>query len=122
MCVLLFITPVFERLTYNATAAIIISSVIGIFDLSEARYLFRVHFPDFLVWLAAFAGTVFGGVEIGLGIAVGLALLLVIYRSAFPHTAELGKVPETSAPLVLCAVVGSGILEADAGSSNAFAH
>jgi Sulfate permease family len=95
--VLLFITPVFERLSFNATAAIIVSSVIGLLNFTEAFRLFRLHFLDFIVWLAAFLGTVLAGVEIGLGIAVGLALLLVIYRSAFPHTAVLGQLPESSA-------------------------
>ena len=100
MLVLLFITPVFERLTYNATAAIILSSVFGLFEISEALHLFRVHFLDFLVWSAAFLGTIFAGVEIGLGIAIGLAIFLVVYRSAFPHIAVLGQLPETGAHLI----------------------
>lgn len=33
------------------------------------------------------------GIELGLGVAVGLALLLLIYDSAYPHTAILGRVP-----------------------------
>jgi hypothetical protein len=33
------------------------------------------------------------GVELGLGVAVGLALLLLIYDSAFPHTAIMGRIP-----------------------------
>lgn len=36
------------------------------------------------------------GVEIGLVISIGLALLITIYESAFPHTAVLGKIPGTS--------------------------
>ena len=95
--VLLFITPVFERLSYNATAAIIVSSVIGLFDFGMVKHLFHQHFFDFLVWLAAFLGTFFAGAEIGLGIAIGLALIIVVYRSAFPHTAVLGRLPDSSA-------------------------
>jgi MFS superfamily sulfate permease-like transporter len=97
MMVLLFITPVFERLPYNAMAAIILSSVAGLFNLEEALYLFKVHFLDFLVWVAAFLGTVLLGVEMGLIVAIILAILLVIYQSAFPHTAVLGQLPETRA-------------------------
>lgn len=95
MLVLLFITPVFERVPYNAMGAIVLSSVIGLLELSEARFLFKANFLDFLVWMAAFLGTVFLGVEIGLGIAIGLAVVLVVYQSAFPHTAVLGVLPET---------------------------
>ena len=109
MLVLLFITPVFERLTYNATAAIILSSVFGLFEISEALHLFRVHFLDFLVWSAAFLGTIFAGVEIGLGIAIGLAIFLVVYRSAFPHTAVLGQLPETGARLGPALACDSGM-------------
>lgn len=32
-------------------------------------------------------------VEIGLGIAIGLAVLFAIFNTAFPHTAMLGRVP-----------------------------
>jgi sulfate transporter 4 len=95
MMVLLFITPVFERMPYNAMGAIILSSVFGLFEISEARFLFKANFLDFLVWMAAFLGTVFLGVEIGLGIAIGLAVVLVVYQSAFPHTASLGRLPDT---------------------------
>lgn len=95
MLVLLFITPVFERVPYNAMGAIVLSSVIGLLEIAEARFLFKANFLDFLVWMAAFLGTLFLGVEIGLGIAIGLAVVLVVYQSAFPHTAVLGNLPET---------------------------
>ena len=101
MLVLLFITPVFERLPFNAMGAIVLSSVLGLLELSEARFLFKANFLDFLVWMAAFLGTVFLGVEIGLGIAIGLAVVLVVYQSAFPHTAVLGNLPETGEPHTL---------------------
>lgn len=38
----------------------------------------------------------FLGVEIGLAISIGLALMIVIYESAFPHTALLGRVGRTT--------------------------
>ena len=97
MLVLLFITPVFERVPYNAMGAIVLSSVLGLFELSEARFLFKANKLDFIVWLAAFLGTIFAGVEIGLGIAIGLAIVLVVSQSAVPHTAVLGRLPETRA-------------------------
>ena len=64
-------------------------------DYSEAKYLWRVHRFDFAVWLAAFIGTLFLGVELGLGMSVGISLLLVIFESAYPHTAVLGRLPGT---------------------------
>ena len=58
-------------------------------------YLWRVHRFDFAVWIAAFIGTLFLGVEAGLGMSVGISLLLVIFESAYPHTAVLGRLPGT---------------------------
>lgn len=96
MFVLLFLTPVFEKLPLTVLAAIVISYVIGMVDYPEAMYLYRVHKFDLSVWLAAFLGTMFLGVEIGLAIAVGVSLLLVVYESVYPRTVVLGRLPGTS--------------------------
>lgn len=77
-------------------ASIIISGVISLVDFQEAMYLWKVHKFDFGVWAFAFLGTLFLGIELGLGIAVGLSLLLVILESANPHTAILGRLPGTT--------------------------
>lgn len=36
------------------------------------------------------------GVEFGIGVAVGVSILIVIYESVYPHTAVLGRLPGTS--------------------------
>ena len=72
-----------------------ISGVISLVDYNEALYLWRVHKFDFSVWMVAFVGTLFLGVELDLGLAVGISLLLVIFESAYPPTAELGRLPGT---------------------------
>jgi sulfate transporter 4 len=94
--VLLLLTPVFEKLPLNVLAAIVISGVLGLLDYEEAMYLWRVHKFDFGVWVTACLGTMFLGVEIGLAIAVGVSLLIVIYESAYPHTIVLGRLPGTT--------------------------
>lgn len=48
-----------------------------------------------MVWVTSLLGTVFLGISTGLTIAIGMALLFVIYESAYPHTALLGKLPHT---------------------------
>ena len=70
-----------------------IAGVISLLDYPEAIYLWRVHKFDFCVWMCAFLGTTLLGVEIGLAISVAVSLLLIIYESAFPHTAVLGRLP-----------------------------
>jgi sulfate transporter 4 len=74
-------------------AAIVITGVINLVDYPEAIYLWKVHKFDLGVWVIAFVGTLFLGVEIGLAISVCISLLLIIYESAFPHTAVLGRLP-----------------------------
>ena len=94
--VLLCLTSVFELLPLNVLAAIVISGVLGLLDYEEAISLWRVHKFDFGVWMTAFTGTLFLGVEVGLAIAVGVSLLIVIYESAYPHTSVLGRLPGTN--------------------------
>ena len=80
----------------SALAAIIISGVQGLLDFWEAFFLFKINKMDFLVWLVSFTCTLFLGAEYGLGIAVGLALLHVVYESAFPNVPALGRLPGTT--------------------------
>jgi sulfate transporter 4 len=93
---LLLLTPVFEKLPLCVLAAIVISGVLGLLDYDEAIYLWKVHKFDLGVWMTACLGTMFLGVEIGLAIAVAVSLLIVIYESAYPHTAVLGRLPGTN--------------------------
>mmetsp|Transcript_17379 Transcript_17379/g.52010 ORF Transcript_17379/g.52010 Transcript_17379/m.52010 type:complete len:696 (+) Transcript_17379:162-2249(+) len=96
MVVLLALTKVFLYMPNNAQGAIIISGIITLFDYKEGIFLYRVNKLDFLVWLTAFFVVVFAGVEIGLAVAVGLSLLIVLWKVGFPHTAQLGRLPGTA--------------------------
>lgn len=96
MIVLLFLTTVFEYIPLATLAAIVISGVLGLLDHEEAIFLWKVHKLDFSVWMISFLGTMFLGVEVGLLIAVGVSILLVMYESAYPHTAMLGRLPGTT--------------------------
>jgi hypothetical protein len=61
----------------------------------EAIFLWRVNKLDFLVWVTAFIIVVFAGVEAGLASAVGLSLLIVLWK--VQHPAML-----VAAPAVAC--------------------
>lgn len=93
---LFLLTPIFQELPLNTLAAIVISGVIGLFDYAEAIHLWKVDKLDFGVWLAACAGSMFAGSEIGLAIAVSSSVLVVIYQSAFPQIAVSGRLPGTN--------------------------
>ena len=88
-----FLTSWFYFLPECGLAAIVVSAVVGIFDYEEAAFLWRAKKLDFVLWLVAAAGTAFAGVEIGIAIAVGLSLVFVLYESARPRTAILGRLP-----------------------------
>ena len=51
---------------------------------------------DWLVFNAAWLGVMFAGVEIGLAIAIALSVLIVLYKTGFPHLAVLGRLPSTT--------------------------
>ena len=74
-------------------AAIIIVGVSQLVEIEQAIFLWRVNKLDLLVFLASCFGTLFYSIEVGLAIAIGLAVLMALYQTAFPHTAVLGKVP-----------------------------
>lgn len=93
---LIFLTPVFAHVPQCTLAAIVVSAVLGLIDYEEPIFLWRVEKRDFLLWIAATFNTLFLGIEIGVLIAVGLSLAFVIYESANPHIAILGRLPGTT--------------------------
>ncbi|KAG1667610.1 hypothetical protein FOA52_001664 [Chlamydomonas sp. UWO 241] len=94
--VLLFLTSVFALVPFNALGAIVIVSVASLVEIEQAIFLWKVNKLDLVCFLASCFGTLFYSVELGLGLAIGLAIFISIHQSAFPHTAVLGKVPGAS--------------------------
>ena len=91
--VLIWLTSYFSRVPTNILGSIIVVSVASLVEYEQAIYLWKVNKLDFLVWLAAFLGVLFYSVEVGLAIAIGLALLLLVWHVAFPQVNVLGKLP-----------------------------
>ncbi|GKY99554.1 hypothetical protein MPSEU_000909700 [Mayamaea pseudoterrestris] len=96
MFVLLFLTPIFEILPTAILGAIVIAGVISLVDYPEAIFLYKVHKKDFCLWVIAFLLSLLFGVEMGLAVSVGLSLVIVLYESAYPQTAILGRLPGTT--------------------------
>lgn len=91
----LFLTPLFYYLPSAVLAAIIMVAVAGLFDAKEIKYLWRTDKRDFAMLLVTFIATLFLGIEEGIAIGVVLSLILVIYSSTKPHSAELGQLGNT---------------------------
>ncbi|UCH25994.1 MAG: solute carrier family 26 protein [Trueperaceae bacterium] len=91
---LLFFTPLFTYLPKAVLAAIVMVAVFGLIDLKEPRQLFRLKPVDGWTLVITFAATLLVGVEQGILAGVGFSLLVFVWRSAYPHTAELGYLPK----------------------------
>jgi sulfate permease, SulP family len=91
----LLLTPLFTSLPRAVLAAIVVVAVIGLVDLGAARHAWQTDRWDLAMLTLTFVATLGLGVELGIGVGVGSSLLLVIARTARPHVAELGFVPET---------------------------
>ncbi len=92
---LLFLTPLFYYLPNAVLAAVIMVAVFGLIDFGEIIHLWKTDRMDFTMLVVTFLGTLLLGVEKGIGLGVLLSLGLVLYRSSYPHTAVLGRIPGT---------------------------
>ncbi len=64
--------------------------------LGQFRAIWRVSRAEFAVALLSLAGVIVLGVELGLALAVGLAILMRTWRSARPRMVELGRRGDTT--------------------------
>ncbi len=92
---LLFLTGALEALPVVVLAAVLIKAAAGLIDVKSLATLRRVSRPEFRVGLLTLLGVVTLGVLPGVVIAIGCAMLLLLYRTASPHDAVLGRVAET---------------------------
>jgi high affinity sulfate transporter 1 len=93
VAVLLFLTGPLRYLPTAALGGILILAAIGLFDLAALRRLWQVSRAEFAVAIVTTLGVVGLGVLEGILIAVSLALILLLNRSARPPDAILGRVP-----------------------------
>jgi SulP family sulfate permease len=92
---LLFLTPLFYYLPKAVLAAIIMVAVAGLVDWDEARYLWRVDRRDFGLMALTFVATLTLGIEQGILVGVVVSLIVIVYESSTPHTAVMGRLPDT---------------------------
>ena len=93
---LLFLTPLFYYMPNAVLAAIVMVAVVGLIDVEEARFLWRVKRADFALMMTTFAATLGLGIEEGILVGVIVSLIVVIHRSSRPHSATMGRLPETN--------------------------
>jgi len=74
-------------------SAIVVQAVWGLMDVSALRRYRHIRRNDFMAALAALVGVLLLGPLYGLLVAVGLAVLGLVYRSSRVETDIMGKVP-----------------------------
>jgi len=92
---LLFLTSFFYYIPKAVLAAIILVSVFGLINFSEAKHLLSLRRREFIVMIITFLGTLVFGVERGIFIGVLLSYIFLQYYSSRPHVAELVNIPGT---------------------------
>jgi high affinity sulfate transporter 1 len=89
--VLLFLTGPIAFLPTVALAAILISASFSLFDFSSLRSYWRVSRAEFRHAIVAMLGVMTVGVLPGVLIAIGLAILRLLFLASRPHEAILGR-------------------------------
>ncbi|TXF91144.1 sulfate permease [Neolewinella aurantiaca] len=92
---LLFLTPLFYYLPQAILASLIMVAVFKLIDFGEAKKLWHLDRADFWLLTITFLGTLFLGIQLGIGLGVALSLGVHVYRSMRPHLAVLGRIPGT---------------------------
>jgi high affinity sulfate transporter 1 len=90
--VLLRFTWFFTDLPRAVLGAIVIHAVWGLMDVAAMRRYLRVRRADFVAASICALAVVFLGPLPGLGIAIGVSLLAIIYRASRPRLEVLGKI------------------------------
>jgi SulP family sulfate permease len=91
---LLFLTPLFYAMPTAVLASVIIVAVYHLINLQEIKRLFTVKKADGWTALIAFLVTLLIDIVTGIVAGVLFSILVFIWRSAYPHIAELGYLEE----------------------------
>jgi SulP family sulfate permease len=96
LATVLFFTPLFTALPQAALGAIIIVAVLNLIDVAEMRHIAHVKRSDLIGLGFAFVATLVLGIELGIVVAVVASMLVVFARMSKPHSAVLGRIPDTT--------------------------
>ncbi|MBK5208024.1 MAG: solute carrier family 26 protein [Flavobacteriaceae bacterium] len=92
---LLFFTRVFYYLPEAVLGAIIVVAVFGLLDFTVPKQLLKYSKRELVILNITLLVTATVGIKEGIFIGVVLSLGMLIYTSAKPHIAILGRIPDT---------------------------
>jgi MFS superfamily sulfate permease-like transporter len=90
--VLFFLTEPLRYLPMAVLGAVLIIAAIGLFDVAALRKMWRVNRAECVLSLFTTVGVIWLDLLLGILLAVGSALLLLIKRASRPSDAVLGRI------------------------------
>ncbi len=94
MVLVLFVAgPMIENLPQASLAALVFYAASKLVSWKELVRLAQFRTTELLLAVTATLGTVLFGVLVGVGVAIALSLVEILYRIARPHEGVLGRVP-----------------------------
>ena len=91
LAVVVFLAPLLRNLPTAVLGAIVLSSILGLFNFAEFRRYYRQRKTDFVLAVTALVGVLSTSVMVGLAIAALLSVVMLLYRASRPYIAILGK-------------------------------
>ncbi|XP_056603613.1 prestin [Triplophysa dalaica] len=87
---------VFQPLPTTVLAAIIMVNLLGMFkQMKDIPALWRTSKIELAIWVVSFIASVLLGLDYGLLVAMGFAILTVVFRTQRPKNAVLGQISDT---------------------------
>jgi len=92
IAVLLLVAPnLLRHLPNAALAAVVISSAIGLVEITDLRRIYRIQRWEFWLSIACFVGVAVLGAIPGIGLAIVIAVIEFLWDGWRPHSAVLGR-------------------------------
>lgn len=95
LAAVLLLSGLLRDLPQPVLAAIVLTAVLGLFNVSALRHLWRASRPEFVVAMAALLGVLGSGLLRGVMLGALISLVQLLRRAARPHVALLGRIPGT---------------------------
>jgi sulfate permease, SulP family len=93
LAVVVFLAPLLRNLPSAVLGAIVLSSILGLFNFEEFKRYYAQRKTDFALACTALAGVAISDVMTGLMLAVLLSVVMLLYRASRPYIALLGQRP-----------------------------
>lgn len=89
---LIFLTPLFYFLPQAILAAVIMVAVSSLIDVKYIKQLWHDSKVEFALLMITFLVTLNFSMVPGIVTGIVISILILLYRSAYPHIAQLGKI------------------------------